>query len=251
MTRISYLGLIIGFGAVLLGNVFEGGHTASLIQGSAFFIVMGGTLGAVFLSHTRESIWLSLKMLRYVFISPREPVNYKDRMLEYSRILKKEGRSALEKKIHSGLDTWEQDLLKMVVDGISPVDIRDALESKLLQFEKRLNLAAKVFSDAGGYAPTIGILGAVLGLIHVMGNLSDTSKLGSGIAVAFVATIYGVGFANLLFLPISSKIKLIINEIIEEKQSLIEGGVALSGEAHALVIEAKMSANSRGLNHDV
>jgi chemotaxis protein MotA len=249
MTQISYFGLIIGVGAVLLGNLFEGGHTASLIQGSAFFIVMGGTLGAVLLSHTSESIRLSLKMLKYIFISPRRPVNYNDRMLEYSRILKKEGRSALEAKIPSGLDSWEREVLKMIVDGISPADIREALELKLLQFEKRLNLAARVFSDAGGYAPTVGILGAVLGLIHVMGNLSDTSKLGSGIAVAFVATVYGVGFANLLFLPISSKIKLIINEIIEEKQSLIEGGVALSNDAHALVIEAKMNS-SNTLSYD-
>jgi len=244
MNKLSFLGLLIGFGAVLLGNLFEGGHIASLIQGSAFFIVMGGTIGAVLLSHDFESIKLSLKMLRYVFFKERQSQNYKERIIECSRILKKDGRVALEARLKSSQDRWEQEALQMVVDGISPVDIRDALETKLSNYESRLSLSAKVFTDAGGYAPTIGILGAVLGLIHVMGNLSDTSKLGAGIAVAFVATIYGVGFANLLFLPIASKIKLIISEIISEKQALIEGAVALASEAHALVIDIKMSSHT-------
>lgn len=248
MNKISILGLVIGFGAVLLGNIFEGGHTASLIQGSAFFIVMGGTLGAVLISHDSSSVRLSLKMLRYVFGSKRNGQSYKGRILEYSRLLKKEGRGALEQKIATIQDAWEQEALKMVTDGISPVDIRDALGSKLSQYEHRLGLSAKVFTDAGGYAPTVGILGAVLGLIHVMGNLSDTSKLGSGIAVAFVATIYGVGFSNLLFLPIASKVKLLISEMVAEKQSLIEGAVALANDAHALVIDIKMSAHAKEID---
>jgi len=242
MTKISYLGLAVGFGAILLGNMIEGGHTASLIQGSAFLIVMGGTLGAVLLSHKGDSIRLSLRMLGYIFVTPRRRTNYREKVLEYSRILKKEGRNELEKKLSKINDPWEKEGLQMVVDGISPVDIREALESKLRMYESRLMLSAKVFSDAGGYAPTVGILGAVLGLIHVMGSLSDTSKLGAGIAVAFVATIYGVGFANLLLLPIASKIKLIINEMLEEKQSLIEGATALAADAHAMVIEVKMKS---------
>jgi chemotaxis protein MotA len=245
MNKTSYLGILIGFGAIILGNLFEGGHIASLIQGSAFLIVMGGTIGAVLLSHDFESIRLAIKMLRFVFIQERRLQSYKERMIEYSRIMKKDGRAALEAKLKSSQDKWEQEAIQMVVDGISPIDIRDALETKLSHHEARLSQAAKVFTDAGGYAPTIGILGAVLGLIHVMGNLSDTSKLGAGIAVAFVATIYGVAFANLLFLPIASKIKLIISQMISEKQALIEGAVALANDAHALVIDIKMSSHTQ------
>jgi chemotaxis protein MotA len=245
MNKVSLLGILVGFGAVLLGNLFEGGHTASLVQGSAFFIVMGGTIGSVLLSHDYKSIRLAIKMLRYVFLTSRDRIEYKTRLIEYSKLLKKEGRVALETRLNGIQDPWEHDAIRMVVDGISPVDIREAMESRLTKYETDLAQSAKVFTDAGGYAPTIGILGAVLGLIHVMGNLSDTSKLGAGIAVAFVATIYGVGFANLLFLPVASKIKLIIKQIVDEKQSLIEGSVGLANDAHAIVIDIKMSAYSQ------
>jgi chemotaxis protein MotA len=244
MNTVSILGVVIGLGAVVLGNIFEGGHTQSLLQGSAFFIVMGGTVGAVLLSHQGRHIWLSLKLLRYVF-GYRVLVNLDlERFLNYSKILKKEGRAGLEQKVLSIQDLWERDAIKMVIDGISPVDIRDALETRLHFYERQLNFSAKVFSDAGGYAPTIGILGAVLGLIHVMGNLTDTSKLGSGIAVAFVATIYGVGFSNLIFLPIANKMKFIIGQMVLEKQRLIEGTVALASDAHSLILEVKMNPSS-------
>ena len=246
MNTFTVLGLLLGFGSVILGNIFEGGHTASLIQGSAFFIVMGGTWGAVLVSHAGSDVRAAMGAFAHCFKDPKVDFTVAERMVKYSRVLKKEGLIALEPYLKSINESWEQDGIRMVMDGVTAEQIRVTLEARLHIFEKKLNQRAKVFADAGGFAPTIGILGAVLGLIHVMGNLSDTSKLGAGIAVAFVATIYGVGFSNLLFLPIANKIKLQNQEAIKQKEMLIEGLVSLAQETHPLVIEMKMKSYQYG-----
>lgn len=242
MDIFTIFGLFLGFGAVILGNIFEGGHTASLIQGSAFFIVMGGTLGAVLVSHQKNNVKYSIKLLKSAFKEKKIDKDIIKRMSDYSRLIKKEGALALEPKLGAIKDQWEQDALKLVIDGASPANIRNVFDVRIDQYRKQINMAAKVWTDAGGFAPTIGILGAVLGLIHVMGNLSDTSKLGAGIAVAFVATIYGVGFSNLLFLPLGNKIKAIGNEQIKDKEMLIEGAIALAEDLNPLILEMKMNS---------
>jgi chemotaxis protein MotA len=242
MNIFTIFGLFLGFGAVILGNIFEGGHTASLIQGSAFFIVMGGTLGAVLVSHQKQNVKYSIKLLKLAFRERSPDKEIIRRMTDYSRLIKKEGPLALESKLSKIKDSWEQDALKLVIDGTSAENIRSVFDIRIDQYRKQISLAAKVWMDAGGFAPTIGILGAVLGLIHVMGNLSDTSKLGAGIAVAFVATIYGVGFSNLLFLPLGNKIKAIGNEQVKEKEMLIEGVIALAEDLNTIVLEMKMNS---------
>ena len=133
-----------------------------------------------------------------------------------------------------------QNVMRTVVDGVDPHVLRDLFEKQIDLEEERLMSGAKVWTEAGGYAPTIGIIGAVLGLIHVMGNLSDTSKLGAGIAVAFVATIYGVGFANLLFLPIGTKLKKWVAKEVLVKEMILEGGLCIQSGLNPTLTEVKL-----------
>ena len=150
------------------------------------------------------------------------------------------GLLALEPMIDEQNDLFERRGLQLLVDGAEPETLRDTLEMELHGFESHRIEAAKVWLAAGGYAPTIGIIGAVMGLIHVMENLTDPSKLGSGIAVAFVATIYGVGSANLIFLPIATKLRYHVNRIVRLKEMYIEGIVAIANGENPRMIEAKL-----------
>ena len=153
---------------------------------------------------------------------------------------KKESILSIEPKINNLKTDFLKPILKNVVDSVDVALTREIFETQIDKEEERLMNAAKIWSDAGGYSPTIGIIGAVLGLIHVMGNLTDTSKLGAGIAVAFVATVYGVSFANLIFLPIASKIKKNIAIQIRQKQMILEGALMISNQTNALLIEQKL-----------
>jgi chemotaxis protein MotA len=129
----------------------------------------------------------------------------------------------------------------MLVDGFEPAKIREAMEVEIAAWEDKKRAAAKIWDAAGGYAPTVGILGAVLGLIHVMENLSDPSKLGSGIAVAFVATVYGVGTANLVFLPVGNKLKLLIAKEVAHRELFVDGMMGIANGENPKLIEARLS----------
>jgi chemotaxis protein MotA len=139
-------------------------------------------------------------------------------------------------------DPFLQNVIRSVVDGLDSQIIRAIYEKQIQLDEERLLAGAKVWMDAGGYAPTIGIIGAVLGLIQVMGNLTDTSKLGSGIAVAFVATIYGVGAANLIFIPLSNKLKKLVATEMKTKEMILEGGLSILSGLTPSLIEIKLKA---------
>ena len=208
MDRISPIGIVLGLAAILGGQALEGGHLSSLLQVTAFVIVIGGTLGAVMLQSSPAVFVAGMKLLPWVFRPP--PADFRD-VLDRVRAVEQHGARggllALEPAIDRSADAYTRKGLQLLVDGAEPAVLRASLELEIDTFEDSHRQAAKVWEAAGGYAPTIGILGAVLGLIHVMENLSDPSKLGGGIAVAFVATIYGVGSANLLFLPIANKLK--------------------------------------------
>ncbi|MCS6838323.1 MAG: flagellar motor protein [Bdellovibrionaceae bacterium] len=228
----SWLGPIIGFGAILLGNFIEGGHISSLVQGSAFLIVIGGTIGAIFLAHDFETIRQAWHLGLTALLRPHQSVTttHEPILLDIAKTLKKEGPAVLEAQIEQSItDPFQKKAVRLLIDGFSPNEIEALLQEKLNQEETLLLESAKVWSDAGGYAPTMGILGAVLGLIHVMANLTDTSKLGGGVAVAFVATIYGVAFANLIFLPIASKVRGMIQKQIENKRVFLRGVVGIAG----------------------
>ena len=239
----TILGIIVGIGGILVGQILEGGNIGQLMQITAAFIVFGGTAGAIIVSFPKEDLINAGKYLRIAFFnSPANPKEVINEIIGYAQKARKEGVIALEKDAKNASDSILKIGLESVSDGADPVLVRDMLETKLSQMEEEVKRAAKVWESAGGYSPTIGIIGAVLGLIQVMQNLSDPSKLGAGIAVAFVATVYGVGFANLISIPFSTKIKLKAEQEFLVKTIMIEGIMAIqAGESPAL-IERKLNA---------
>ena len=243
MDLTSLIGTILGIGAILVGQILEGGDPRSLIQITAAFIVFGGTAGAIILSFPQEQLFDSVKALKRVYFS--EKIEFKEiitELVKYATKARKEGIIALEKEAKNASDPLITLGLEAVSDGADPKLVRDLMETQLTQMEEKSKGAAKVWESAGGLAPTIGIIGAVLGLIHVMENLADPSSLGSGIAVAFVATVYGVGAANLMFIPLGTKIKFKDQKSFVAKEMMIEGILSMqAGESPAL-IERKLQA---------
>jgi chemotaxis protein MotA len=243
MDKATIIGLVMGIGAVLGGQALEGGSIHSIMQFTAAVIVFGGTFGAVFLSYPFHNVVGAFKDLRIIVQEPlRDPSEIITQISKYANKARREGILSLEKEMKNITDPFLSKALNMAVDGIEPHAIREAMETELEYLDEHGKVNSKVFKAAGGYAPTIGILGAVLGLIHVMENLNDPSKLGSGIAVAFVATVYGVGSANLLFLPIATKMEvrhrhnMIINEM------MLEGVVSVATGENPRLIEDKLKS---------
>lgn len=238
---ISIVGLLLALVAIVGGQVLEGGHLGSLLQVTAFLIVIGGTMGAVMLQSSLPVFLGGVKLLKWVFVPPLfHPQLLIEDVISWSHIARKGGLLALEPLIFDLVDPFKRKGLQMLVDGAEPEKIREALEVEIDTYEEHQRQAAKVWESAGGYAPTIGIIGAVMGLIHVMENLSDPSKLGGGIAVAFVATIYGVGSANLFFLPVATKLKAIIAHQVTIREMLIEGLGSIANGENPRVIETKL-----------
>jgi chemotaxis protein MotA len=155
-------------------------------------------------------------------------------------VARKEGLLALEGQIATLPDAFARRGLQLLVDGAEPDRLREVMEVEIGAYEAKLKLASKVWEAAGGYSPTIGILGAVMGLIHVMENLSDPAKLGSGIAVAFVATIYGVGAANLIFLPVAKKLMANIGRLITHREMLVDGLVGIANGDNPRIVESRL-----------
>jgi chemotaxis protein MotA len=241
MDKASIIGLVLGIGAVLGGQALEGGHLGSIMQITAFVIVIGGTFGAVFLSYPFKQVIAALKGVKSILKEP--PQNAEEiikQITQYANKARKEGILSLEKEIKNIDDAFLKKALTMAVDGLEPHLIREAMETELEYLDEHGKISSKIFKSAGGYAPTIGILGAVLGLIHVMENLNDPSKLGAGIAVAFVATVYGVGSANLLFLPIATKLEVRHRNEMILREMMLEGVISVSNGENPRLIEEKL-----------
>lgn len=241
MDILTLLGLIVGFGAIIGGNALEGGHLSSLLQLTAFLIVAGGTVGAVMVQSPLPVFMNAMKSFAKIFFPPRiAAAEAIQKILSWSNVARKEGLLGLESLVEAEPDPFARKGLQLLVDGSEPDAIRAILEVELGTLEHGDLQAAKVYEGMGGYSPTIGIIGAVMGLIHVMQNLSDPSKLGSGIAVAFVATIYGVGLANLLFLPCANKLKAHVHSQTQFREMIIEGIVSISHGENPRNIETKL-----------
>lgn len=214
-------GVVFSLACILVGQALEGGHIGSLIQTTAFIIVMGGTIGAVIVGNSMDVLKTSMKMVLVAVRSKKDDrAELSKLLLEFAVLARKDGVLALEGKMAAITDPFLLRAISLVVDGVDRNVVRDVLEAHAHHDWAHDVAGAKVWEACGGYSPTVGILGAVLGLIHVMENLSDPSKLGSGIAVAFVATVYGVGVANLLFLPLAGKIKMKL-QIEKDRRALI------------------------------
>lgn len=242
MDVLSIIGVILGFAAIIGGNFLEGGSIAALVNLPAAVIVIGGTTGAAMLQTSWQGMKLALARLRWVFNPPRlafqQGVN---KIVRWAVAARKEGLLGLESIAETEADVFARKGLQLLVDGSEPENIRNVMEVESLVLEQRDVDAAKFYESMGGYAPTIGILGAVMGLIQVMSNLSDPSKLGSGIAIAFVATIYGVGFANLLLLPIASKLRGLARSEAQFRDLIIEGIISIAEGENPRAIELKLT----------
>jgi chemotaxis protein MotA len=229
-------------GGILVGQVLEGGRISSLVQPAAFVIVVVATVGAVLLQSRMQVFLRGVRMLRWIVDAP-EDTNKKtiqDAMI-WSVVARREGFLSLERYMESTKDPFIAKGLRLVIDGIDPGRLKEILDVDISLYEMDQRQAAKIWESAGGYSPTIGILGAVLGLIHVMENLTDPSKLGGGIAVAFVSTIYGVGLANLFFLPVSNKLKEIISREVTRREMLSDIFFSIALGDSSRIVEERMS----------
>jgi chemotaxis protein MotA len=218
----SLLGLALALAGIFVGHTLDGGKFSSLIQPAAFAIVVVGTFGAVLLQTKSRAFVRGVRMLRWVFVTPPDRRQALAREIHlWSLSARRDGLLSLEQYMAKA-DPFIQKGLRLVVDGIQPDKVRSLLHTEINNYEFRERQAARIWESAAGYAPTVGILGAVLGLIHVMENLSDPSRLGAGIAVAFVSTVYGVGLANLFFYPVGNKIKGIVTERVAQYEILAD-----------------------------
>jgi chemotaxis protein MotA len=212
-----------------------------LLNGPAALIVLGGTLAACLLQTPMSAFKRAIQIFRWILFPPRIdlPAGI-DRVVSWSLTARKEGLLGLETVADSEPEAYSRKGLQLLVDGVEPEAIRSILEVDFLTQESRDIQAAKVFESMGGYAPTVGIIGAVMGLIHVMGNLADPNQLGSGIAVAFVATIYGVASANLILLPVANKLKAIAIRQSRYREMLLEGLLSIAEGENPRSIELKL-----------
>jgi chemotaxis protein MotA len=242
MDILSIIGVILGFAAIIGGNFLEGGGLGTLVNGSAALIVFGGTLGAAILQTPANSLKRALKIVVWVFKPPYVP--FKQGIANIARwaaAARKDGLLGLEAVSEREKDKFAKKGLELLVDGNEPEVIRRILETDMIVDEQRDIDAIKFYESMGGYAPTIGIVGAVMGLIHVMNNLADPALLGPGIAVAFVATIYGVAIANLLFIPVANKLRMCVNENSQYRELIIEGIIAIADGENPRSIEMKLN----------
>ena len=243
----TIIGLCLGFGAIIGGAALEGLHLTALIQPTAALIVLGGTFGAAFISFPLSAVISAAKDMKKVLMPSKEnPEKVIKDLIGYAAKARRNGLISLEQEAQSVKDPFTKKGISLVVDGIDPQKLRETLEIEIAYYEEHAKMSAEFFEAAGGYAPTIGIIGAVLGLIHVMGNLSDSSKLGAGIAVAFVATIYGLLTANIVCLPFGTKIKHAIKEELICKNMIVEGLIAIQNGENPHFIEQKLKAFVQG-----
>lgn len=243
MDLATIIGIIMGFGAIFGGAALEGVHIKALIQPTAALIVLGGTFGATFVCFPLPAIITAFKDAKTAFLPNKvdhESV-VKD-IINYATKARRNGLISLEQEAQSAKDPFIKKGISLVVDGIDPQKLRETLEADIMAYEDHNKHSIEFYESAGGFAPTIGIIGAVLGLIHVMANLSDTSKLGAGIAVAFVATIYGLITANIICLPIGMKLKIRMKEEILRRVMILEGLIAIQNGENPHFIEQKLKA---------
>jgi chemotaxis protein MotA len=236
-------GLAVGFGGILGGLLLEGGSVGEIISPTALMIVLGGTVGAVMVSTPFEMLRRGLQSLAAVFFEKEQaPESMIDQIADYSTKARKNGIVALEQVADEVADPFLRKALNLAVDGTDLQELRAMMELEIAVEEQRAEAEARIFEGAGGYAPTIGIIGAVLGLIQVMKDLADIEKVGHGIATAFVATIYGVGFANLFFLPAAGKIKARAQQKAQMRELILEGVVGIVEGSNPKLIRNKLEA---------
>jgi chemotaxis protein MotA len=241
MDILSIVGLIAGLVAIVGGSILKGSGLHALWNGAAFVIVIIGTFAAVFV-HVRLPVFKhAFSILKWIFVNPvGDGEQVLQQVLRWSQIARKEGLLGLETIAEEEKDEFIKKGLQLLVDGAEPESIRNIMEVEVSTREHFDQQGAKVFESLGVYAPTLGIIGAVMGLMAVMQNLATPEKLGPGIAAAFVATIYGIASANLVFLPIGSKLKAVVANSVSQRELIIDGLVAIARGDNPRNIESRL-----------
>ena len=243
MDLLSIIGVVLAFLSVTVTMMLDGGSMLSLVHFPAFLIVVGGTVGAILLQTPPRTFFRAFRMLPWVFFPPsNDAAKLVEWILDWAQIARREGVLALEPIANDERDAFLKEALNLVIDGIPPPTVRAILETRLHSREEYELAAARVFEQMAGYAPTIGIIGAVLGLITTMSHLDDPASLGKGIATAFVATVYGVGSANLLYLPIANKLRMVIRKGVRRQEIIIEGLLGIATSEPRLHLGMKLSS---------
>jgi chemotaxis protein MotA len=234
-------GVFLAVGGILAGLLLEGGKIAQILQPTAAMIVLGGTIGAVMVQFPLLTVMQAFKRLAWVFLDKAEdPKQLVDTLVLFAQRARKNGIVSLDSELPGLKDPFLKKALMLAVDGIEPEELRKMMELELDNQSEHSEKIAQVFESAGGFAPTIGIIGAVLGLIQVMQHLSNIDEVGKGIAVAFVATIYGVGSANLLFLPSAGKLKIKGREEQVLREMTVEGIISILEGMNPRILETKL-----------
>ena len=242
MDKSTIAGIFLAIGGILAGLLLEGGKIAQILQPTAAMIVLGGTLGAVMVQFPLPTVVQAFKKLAHVFLDRADdPKKLVQQLVHFAIRARKDGVVALDSELSSIGDPFLRKALMLAVDGIEPEELRKMMELDLDNEAERADKVAQVFESAGGFAPTIGIIGAVLGLIQVMQHLSNIDEVGKGIAVAFVATIYGVGSANLLFLPSAGKLKIKAREEQVVQEMTLEAVISILEGVNPRILETKLN----------
>jgi chemotaxis protein MotA len=237
------IGIVVAFAMILGGNVLEGGHLSSIVNAPAFMIVIGGTVGAVIVQFPLPIVKQTMGALSKLMKPPHhDPEKILEQIVDFAQRARKDGILALEKVASEAHHPFLAKGIMMAVDGSDSNAIRATLEVVISQDEAHQENSAKVLEAGGGYCPTIGIIGAVLGLIHVMSNLSDINKVGTGIAGAFVATIYGVAASNIFFLPLAGRIKVRLHEETQLMELMLSGVLAIQEGLNPKLVRERLSA---------
>jgi chemotaxis protein MotA len=241
MDILSIVGIVLALVAIIGGTILKGASPSALIGSAAFVIVILGTLAASLIQTPMATFLRAWKIVSWVFMPPAvDSTATIKKIVDWSNIARKQGLLGLESALQGEKDDFLKKGLQSLVDGGEPDAIRSSLEIELDTREHFDTQAAKVFESMGIYAPTLGIIGAVMGLMAVMSHLNDPSMLGHGIATAFIATIYGIAFANLLFLPMSNKLKSVIHNQTQMRTMAIEGLIAIAQGENPRNIETKL-----------
>jgi chemotaxis protein MotA len=235
------IGIVFALFAMIVGNALEGGHAGSMVGGPAALIVLGGTIGAVLVQYPISTVLSGLRAAGALFKKPPHDLHkIIDEIVDYANKARRDGILALEKVAETASDPFLRKAVMMAVDGVDSTTLRETLEVAIGQEEEHGEDGAKAFEAAGGYSPTVGIIGAVLGLIHVMSNLSDIAAVGHGIAAAFVATIYGVAAANIVFLPFAGRIKLSVRETALVREMMLTGVLAIQSGMNPKLVRERL-----------
>jgi chemotaxis protein MotA len=241
MDILTIVGVVLGLFAIIGGAILKGSSAGALVGAAAFVIVVVGTMAASLIQTPMSTFLRAWSIIKWVFMPPMsDPTSTIQKIVEWSNVARKQGLLGLESAVEQEKDDFLKKGLQSLVDGGEPEAIRSSMEIELETMEHFDTQAAKVFEAMGVYSPTLGIIGAVMGLMAVMQNLNDPSKLGHGIAAAFVATIYGIAFANLVFLPMSNKLKSVIHGQMQVRTMAIEGLIAIAQGENPRNIESKL-----------